>query len=49
MSHTLDDMEIASISDDGLKKLQDTEKSINSSGGTDQEEIYLMALKKQGR
>lgn len=48
MSQMLNDMEIANISDENLKKIQDAEKSINSTG-TKQEEIYLMALKKQGR
>jgi hypothetical protein len=46
LSHTLKGMEIANITDESLQKLQEAEKSINSTGDT--EEIYLMALKKQG-
>lgn len=46
MSHTLKGMEIANITDESLQKLQEAEKSINSTGDT--EEVYLMALKKQG-
>lgn len=50
MSHTLAEMEVANISEEGLQKLQDAEKAINSlGGGSQKEEIYLLALKRQGR
>ena len=50
MSHTLSDMEVANLTGESLKKLQDAERAINGSGGGDKnEEIYLLALKKQGR
>ncbi|MGB4503759.1 MAG: hypothetical protein WBI44_02545 [Syntrophaceticus sp.] len=50
MSNTLEEMEVATISGEGLKKLQETEKAINSlKGGTQKDEIYLLALQKQGR
>ncbi|MDD4261640.1 MAG: hypothetical protein PHS89_05570 [Syntrophaceticus schinkii] len=50
MSHTLAEMKVANISDECLQKLQDAEKAINGmSGSTHKEEIYLLALTRQGR
>ena len=49
MSHTLTEMEVANISEESLQKLRDAEKAINSMGGsTQKEEIYLLALTRQG-
>ncbi|CEO90038.1 MAG TPA: hypothetical protein GX520_08825 [Syntrophaceticus sp.] len=50
MAHTLAEMKVANISEEGLQKLQNAEKAINSiGGGTQDEEIYLLALTRQGR
>lgn len=50
MSHHLNDLEIASISQEALQKLQEAEKEINRlKGGNRTEEIYLLALTKRGR
>jgi hypothetical protein len=50
LAHTLAEMKVANISEEGLQKLQNAEKAINSiGGGTQDEEIYLLALTRQGR
>ncbi len=50
MSHILAGMKTANISEERLRKLQSAEKDINNmSGGTKEEEIYLLALTKQGQ
>lgn len=51
MSHVLNELEIANISQEELKKLQEAEKQINNikEGDTRTEEIYLLALTRRGR
>ncbi|MBE3573576.1 MAG: polynucleotide phosphorylase [Moorella humiferrea] len=40
----LNELEIAQLSDEQIKKLQETERMINTAGNLD---IYLLALKKK--
>jgi len=46
MSHTLNELNIANITESELQKLQEAEKAINAKG-TRKEEVYLIALNKR--
>lgn len=48
MSHTLNELDIASITESELQKLQEAEKAING-GGTRKDEVYLIALNRRGQ
>lgn len=47
MSHTLNELDIANITESELQKLQDAEKAINTGGRKD--EVYLIALNRRGQ
>ncbi|MDH7577846.1 MAG: hypothetical protein QHH75_08490 [Bacillota bacterium] len=50
MPHHLNELNIASLTEEELKKLQEAEKFINrNKGGARKEEIYLIALTRLGR
>ncbi len=49
MTHHLNELNIASLTEDEIKKLQDAEKFINrNKGGARKEEVYLIALTRRG-
>lgn len=48
--HKLEELNIANLTEDELKKLQEAEKFINrNTGGARKDEVYLIALTSTGR